>query len=230
MQNLRKFENGKFTDPQKQHGRGRGVHTSVASETRFTTNLPLGTTKRFVEFADMAARNELPLNTLLTLRWHALRSERANYPYMSLPVRVRISKTVELLRKFTTNRGSKFPWIWVQENPRNEHGGLHWHLAFHSKPEWRHELTDYVEGHFDLPRLPAFFVSKPTKGEVARSEARAWHLAVDVHPERRGRDLALYLAKGERCAKLNPKPQGKVMGSSKERFALARIKLWDRTV
>ena len=38
------------------------------------------------------------------------------------------------------------------------------------------------------------------------------NLAVDVHPERRGRDLALILAKGERCAKLNPKPQGKVMG------------------
>jgi hypothetical protein len=153
MQNLRKFEYGKIPNPQKQHGRGRGVPTSVAREPRFTTGLPKGTAQRFVEFADEAARNDLPLNTLLTLRWHALWAEGADYPYMSLPPRDRIAKTVGLLRKFTTRRGCKFPWVWVQENPKCDHGGLRWHLAFHSKSEWHADLTSYVEAHFGLDRL-----------------------------------------------------------------------------
>ena len=119
----------------------------TASALRFTclggsrTNEVLGT------------RNDLPLNTLLTLRWHALWAEGADYPYMSLPPRDRIAKTVGLLRKFTTRRGCKFPWVWVQENPKCDHGGLRWHLAFHSKSEWHADLTSYVEAHFGLDRL-----------------------------------------------------------------------------
>jgi integrase len=68
-----------------------GVPTSVAREPSFTTGLPKGTAQRFLEFADEAAKNDLPLNTLLTLRWHALRAEGADYPYMSLPPPVPIA-------------------------------------------------------------------------------------------------------------------------------------------
>ncbi len=234
MQNLRKFEDGKFTDSQEQHGRGRGVPTSVATEPRFTTSLPKGTAHRFVEFADVAARNDLPLNTLLTLRWHALRAEGADYPYMSLPPRDRIAKTVELFRKFTTNRGGKFPWIWVQENPRNAHGGLHWHMAFHSKAEWRDELATYVERHFGLARLPMFLAIEPTEGEIARSEARAWHLAVDTRPALNGLNLALYLGKGDAGIEVLPTAiraargftqQGQVCGKHKDRHAISRMTL-----
>jgi hypothetical protein len=234
MQNLRKFENGKFAGPQMQRGRGCGVPTSVAREPRFTTGLPKGTAQRFLEFADEAAKNDLPLNTLLTLRWHALRAEGADYPYMSLPPRDRIARTVELLRKFTTNRGCKFPWIWVQENPPSQHGGLHWHLGFHSKLEWRGNLTDYVESHFGLPRLPRFLVRSVTEGEIARSEAQAWHLATDTHPHRLGHNLALYLGKGDSsCEELSKaartsskfRPQGKVDGMNKDRFSVSRVEL-----
>jgi hypothetical protein len=231
MQNLRKFRNGKFTDAQKQHGRGRGVHTSVAKETKVTSDLPSGTVCRFVEFAEVAAENDAPLNTLLTLRWHALRAEGASYRYLSLPVRERISKSVELLRKFTIRHSGKFPWIWVQENPRNAHGGLHWHIAFHSRSEWCMELINYVVRHFGLPQLPSWLVEKPTQGEIARSEARAWHLAIDKHPERQGRNLALYLGKGDRDVRQAmvgdfPKrqhlPQGLVEGTAKDRFSISR--------
>lgn len=231
MQNLRKFEYGKIPNPQKQHGRGRGVPTSVAREPRFTTGLPKGTAQRFVEFADEAARNDLPLNTLLTLRWHALWAEGADYPYISLPPRDRIARTVELLRKFTTNRGCKFPWIWVQENPRIAHGGLHWHMAFHSKPAWRSDLAKYMEHHFGLDRLPIFLVSSPTEGEIARSEAQAWHLAVDVKPEREGQYLAFYLGKGDGSIEALPSAQragrkfikqGDIAGKNKDRFSVSR--------
>lgn len=232
MQNLRKLEHGKFAVSQMQRRRGRGVPTSVKMKNRTTHELPTGTAKRFVEFTAAAAQNGVPLNTLLTLRWHALWAEGASYPYLSLPVRERVSKSVELLRKFTTNRGSKFPWIWVQENPTNQHGGLHWHIAFHSKPQWRGELTDYVENHFGISRLPKFLVRDATQGELARSEAQAWHLAVDTHPEREGRNLALYVGKGDPTSeefvdtsirRRGYRRQGCIEGTSKDRFALSRI-------
>jgi hypothetical protein len=233
MQNLRKFKGGKFTKPQKQHGRGRGVHTSVTREFRSTDRLPIGTAKRFVDFSTVAARNGVPLNTLLTLRWHALRVEGASYAYLSLPPRERISKSVELLRKFTTSHGSKFPWIWVQECPAKQHGGLHWHIAFHSQSEWHDDLMDYVEKHFGLARLPTFLVREPTQGELARSEAQAWHLAIDTRPDRQGLHLALYLGKGDSGvvdiaaasgfgARFNW--QGNVTGTNKDRFAISRPK------
>lgn len=186
MKNLRKFQNEYFSDTQGKHGRGRGVHTLVGREEHFTTQLPQGSVKRFLKFAGTSAQNGLPLNTLLTLRWHALWAEGASYPYLHLPARTRIAKTVELLRKFTTNRGCALTWIWVQENPKSEHGGLHWHIAFHSKLEWREELSDYVERHFGLQRLPKFLVDQATQGEIARSEARAWHMPSIPHRSVRG--------------------------------------------
>ena len=119
----------------------------------------------------------------------------------------------------------------MQENPRNAHGGLHWHMAFHSKQVWRKDLTKYVEHHFGLVRLPAFLIPSPTEGEIARSEAQAWHLAVDVKSEREGRYLGLYLGKGDGSIGALPSAQragrdviqqGDIAGKNKDRFSVSR--------
>lgn len=163
---------------------------------KLTDGLPLGTQASFIKAAMAAAKEGLPLNTLLSIRWTSLFSDNDVNPLRSMPIPQRIDYMVELFRKWWAKRGLPVFYIWVREIADST--GEHWHIAFHLPKKLRHRFAGYVA---DLTQEPIRRTKRPfdlrTEGEFACSEIGSWHLAEDVKPDRGGYFLAAYLGKGE---------------------------------
>lgn len=165
-----------------------------------TTALPIGTQARFIEAAAVAAHYGTPLNTLLTLRWSSLFSDNAVNWLRTMPVPERIDRLVERIRKWLARRDLPPIYIWAREvaGPEAEH----WHIALHLPPQLRKAFAAYVADLTGEARLKGKTWAGRTEGEFARGEIGSWHLARDIHPERKGYFLAAYLGKGEPSERL----------------------------
>ncbi|PTV94062.1 hypothetical protein C8J27_110113 [Rhodobacter aestuarii] len=161
-----------------------------------TDELPIGTQRRFLEAARVAARLNHPLDTLLTLRWQSLFCAEDVNPLRCQHIPQRISYLMELLRKWMTRRDLPPFYIWVRESAGP--AGEHWHLALHASEKYQRELAAYIakityESEADHVRA----ADKVTEGEFACGEIGSWHLARDTRKARQGYFLAAYLGKGE---------------------------------
>jgi len=167
-----------------------------AYRAKLTDGLALGTQARFIKAAMAAAKEGLPLNTLLSIRWISLFSDNDVNQLRSMSIPRRIGYMVELFRKWWAKRGLPVFYIWVREFADST--GEHWHIAFHLPKRLRPRFAGYVA---DLTQEPIRRTKRPadlrTEGEFACSEIGSWHLAEDVKPDRGGYFLAAYLGKGE---------------------------------
>ena len=165
-----------------------------------TDALPIGTQAAFIKGAWSAKNLNLPINTLLTVRWDILFGVDSCNPLRSYSETERISRLVELLRKWLLVRCSKAVYIWVRETSKD---GEHWHIAFHLPKGKEKPLTNYVENLLSEPVAPCPRPpEKRTDGEFACSAFGSWQLASDNKPERGGYFLAVYLGKGEPSERL----------------------------
>ena len=162
-----------------------------------SVGLPPGTQREFLEAAARAAQLGGPLDVLLTVNWRSLFSDNAPSEWRALDGLERIRRIVERIRKWLKRKDLPVHYIWVREWKGDV--GEHWHLALHLPYPLRGEFSAYVAdllGETMATRKRTLAQGR-TKGEFACGECFSWHLAQDVHPERGGRDLALYLGKGE---------------------------------
>lgn len=185
------------------------AYEQAGKPSKATTALPIGTQKRFIAAAAAAARHDQPLNTLLTLRWSSLFSANDVNWLRTLPVPGRIDALVERFRKWLVHRELPCLYIWVREvaGPEAEH----WHVALHLPTHYRARFAAYLADITGEPKARAGHHARRTQGEFARGELGSWHLAADVHPDRRGFFLAAYLGKGEPSQRLF---RGKLRGNT----------------
>ena len=173
--------------------------------------LPIGTQARFLLAAKLASANGTPLNTLLTLRSKCFEYDRGKPDRPVLTVPNWIDRFVQRLRKCMKSNGLRPIYIWAREAGADRE---HLHIAFHTTTKSCPGLVAFFEGQFgERCRENQEEGSKKTIGEFARGDTGTWHLAFDVHPDRRGHWLAAYLGKGEPSQRFF---RGKLTGNSRK--------------
>ena len=168
---------------------------------KISTELAIGTQKRFINAARIAGQLGTPLNTLLTIRWDSLFCDRDVNPLRTMATPERIDHLVELMRKWLVRNEQPPFYIWVRESARNE--GEHWHIAFSLSKSLRRRFAPFVGKLTGEPlRKRRRSSVQFTEGEFACGELASWHLAQDTNPERQGLFLAAYLGKAEPSQRL----------------------------
>lgn len=169
---------------------------SARLKTKESSELPIGTQKRFLEAAEAANHLGSPLNTLLSIRLAELLAANDMCSLDDPPISQLIHTFVERLRKWMHRSHLPTFYIWVREISAPD--GEHLHVGLHTPTRLRPSLVTFVQKQIGepacaVPRPPAVM----TEGEFACGANGSWHLAEDTRPNRGGYSLAAYLGKGE---------------------------------